>query len=59
LIGPFPCPNFLDVLIPASTYRQALFTALTTSIPLARFDEIAAIFVKKDTFSEAGDITSQ
>ncbi len=44
LIGPLPCPKLLDVLIPASIYLQAAFTALTTSMPLARFDAIAATF---------------
>lgn len=42
LIGPFPLPISVLVLIPASTYRQAPFTALTILIPFARFEDIAA-----------------
>jgi hypothetical protein len=42
LIGPLPLPKLSLVLIPASTYRFALLTALMTLIPAARLHAIAA-----------------
>jgi hypothetical protein len=42
LMGPFPWPRSVEVLIPASTYLQAYFTARMTLRPFARFDAMAA-----------------
>ena len=53
-MGPIPWPKLDAVLIPASTYLQAFITALTTSMPLARFDAIAATVVRKHLSRGAG-----
>lgn len=41
-MGPLPWPRSVAVLIPASTYLHAAFTAFGTGRPLLRFDAIAA-----------------